>query len=76
MANNAPKLAAKECREPTAAVVKKAEALVAQIKKSKHFIAFTVAGVSTSAGKLPAQVQLPQSIIMTPSCRNSRFSRL
>ncbi|KAJ5200720.1 hypothetical protein N7491_008474 [Penicillium cf. griseofulvum] len=50
MTNNAPKVAAKEIREPLTAVDKKAEALAAQIKKSKHFIVFTGAGVSTSAG--------------------------
>ena len=51
MANNAPKIAAKERREPMAAVDKKAVILVSQIKSSRHFIAFTGAGVSTSAGK-------------------------
>ncbi|KAJ5329640.1 hypothetical protein N7452_010030 [Penicillium brevicompactum] len=50
MANNAPKVAAKERREPMAAVDKKAAILVSQIKSSRHFIAFTGAGVSTSAG--------------------------
>ncbi|GAD92795.1 hypothetical protein NECHADRAFT_106479 [Paecilomyces variotii No. 5] len=50
MADSAPKIAAKERREPLAAVDRKAEALVKQIKKSNHFIAFTGAGISTSAG--------------------------
>ena len=50
MADNAPKVAAKERREPLYAVDKKAEALANQIKQSKHFIAFTGAGIATSAG--------------------------
>lgn len=57
MASNAPKIAAKERREPIAAVDKKAAILVSQIKSSKHFIAFTGAGVSTSAGKSFLQTQ-------------------
>lgn len=44
-------IGAKERREPVATVDKKAAALVEQIKKSKHFIAFTGAGISTSAGE-------------------------
>ncbi|KAJ5604205.1 hypothetical protein N7537_007161 [Penicillium hordei] len=50
MVNNAPKVAEKEHRESLAVVDKKVEALAAQIKQSKHFIVFTGAGVSTSAG--------------------------
>ncbi|KAI0000604.1 NAD-dependent deacetylase sirtuin-7 [Xylariaceae sp. FL0662B] len=50
MANTAPKVAEEERHESPEAVDRKAEALVKQIKKSKHFIAFTGAGVSTSAG--------------------------
>lgn len=56
MADNAPKVAAKERREPLVAVDRKAEALVNQIKKSNHFIAFTGAGISTSAGEWESQI--------------------
>lgn len=49
--NNAPAIAPEERREPADAVDSKADALVDLIKKSKHFIAFTGAGVSTSAGQ-------------------------
>jgi mono-ADP-ribosyltransferase sirtuin 6 len=50
MADSAPKVAVKERREAASAVDKKATALVKQINQSKHFIAFTGAGISTSAG--------------------------
>ncbi|KAI1073648.1 NAD-dependent deacetylase sirtuin-7 [Whalleya microplaca] len=50
MANTAPKVAEEERHESPEAVNRKAEALVKQIKKCKHLIAFTGAGVSTSAG--------------------------
>ncbi|KAJ5770142.1 DHS-like NAD/FAD-binding domain-containing protein [Penicillium nucicola] len=50
MASSAPKVALTERRESPSQVDKKAEALVNQIRKSKHFIVFTGAGVSTSAG--------------------------
>jgi mono-ADP-ribosyltransferase sirtuin 6 len=50
MADRAPKVAAKERREPLSVINKKAEILANQIKKSKHFIVFTGAGISTSAG--------------------------
>ncbi|KAJ5404484.1 hypothetical protein N7509_004355 [Penicillium cosmopolitanum] len=50
MADSAPKIAAKERREAASAVDKKAATLVKQILQSKHFIVFTGAGISTSAG--------------------------
>ncbi|KAL8669268.1 MAG: hypothetical protein Q9168_006130 [Polycauliona sp. 1 TL-2023] len=50
MANTAPKKAGKEHQESSDSVDKKAKILVDQIRKSKHFIAFTGAGISTSAG--------------------------
>lgn len=50
MADSAPKVAAKERREAASAIDKKAATLVKQINESKHFIAFTGAGISTSAG--------------------------
>ncbi|KAI0133755.1 DHS-like NAD/FAD-binding domain-containing protein [Xylariales sp. AK1849] len=50
MADSAPKIAAKESYESADAVDQKAQTLADQIRKSKHFIAFTGAGISTSAG--------------------------
>ncbi|CEJ60029.1 hypothetical protein PMG11_08623 [Penicillium brasilianum] len=50
MADTAPKVAAEDRRESLAAVDRKAEALAKQIKRSKHVIVFTGAGISTSAG--------------------------
>lgn len=51
MGSRAPKVAAKEIQEPPDAVDRKAETLADQIRNSKHFIVFTGAGISTSAGK-------------------------
>lgn len=50
MADSAPKVAEKEQYESADEVDRKAQILADQIKNSKHFIAFTGAGVSTSAG--------------------------
>ncbi|KUJ14051.1 DHS-like NAD/FAD-binding domain-containing protein [Mollisia scopiformis] len=50
MADSSPKVAEAERIESPDAIDLKAQTLVDQIKKSKHFIAFTGAGVSTSAG--------------------------
>ncbi|RFU34118.1 hypothetical protein B7463_g2209, partial [Scytalidium lignicola] len=50
MASSAPKVAEEERYEAFEVVDQKAQALADQIKKSKHFIAFTGAGVSTSTG--------------------------
>ncbi|TVY91389.1 NAD-dependent protein deacetylase [Lachnellula willkommii] len=50
MADSAPKVAAEERIEALDAIDRKAQTLATQIKKSAHFIAFTGAGVSTSAG--------------------------
>jgi mono-ADP-ribosyltransferase sirtuin 6 len=52
MADSAPKVAEEEQFESPGAVDRKARTLADQIKKSKHFIVFTGAGVSTSAGQL------------------------
>ncbi|KAF2803071.1 NAD-dependent deacetylase sirtuin-7 [Mytilinidion resinicola] len=46
----APKIAPAELQEPPSAIDQKAQILVDHIRKSKHFIAFTGAGISTSAG--------------------------
>lgn len=54
MADSAPKVAEKERREPQDVVDGKAQELVDEIKRSKHFIAFTGAGISTSAGEFPS----------------------
>jgi len=51
MADSAPKIAAEERFEGPDVIDRKAQTLANQIKKSKHFIAFTGAGVSTSAGE-------------------------
>ena len=45
-----PKIAPEERVEVPDVVERKAQTLANQIKKSKHFIAFTGAGISTSAG--------------------------
>ncbi|KAL1845387.1 hypothetical protein Daus18300_014552 [Diaporthe australafricana] len=50
MANTAPKVAGKEREEAPAAVDRKAQVLADHIRKSKHLVTFTGAGVSTSAG--------------------------
>lgn len=50
MANFAPKVPEQEHQETSDAVERKAEALAEQIRRSKHFIVFTGAGISTSAG--------------------------
>jgi len=50
MADSAPKVAEKERIEPPNVVDQKAQKLANEIRASKHFIAFTGAGVSTSAG--------------------------
>lgn len=71
MANNAPKIAAKERREPMAAVDKKAAILVSQIKSSRHFIAFTGAGVSTSAGKPRLKENVYKQVLMTLRVRDT-----
>ncbi|KAJ0114160.1 NAD-dependent deacetylase sirtuin-7 [Diaporthe amygdali] len=50
MADTAPKIAEVEREEAPAAVDRKARALADQIRRSKHLVVFTGAGVSTSAG--------------------------
>ncbi|RYC66096.1 hypothetical protein CHU98_g177 [Xylaria longipes] len=50
MADSAPKVAEAEREELASVLDKKADALVKLIRKSKHFIVCTGAGVSTSAG--------------------------
>ncbi|EEY20189.1 NAD-dependent deacetylase sirtuin-7 [Verticillium alfalfae VaMs.102] len=50
MANTAPKIAGLERIENPDVIDRKAETLVGYIRKAKHIIAFTGAGVSTSAG--------------------------
>lgn len=53
MADSAPKVALEERQEAPNTLNKKAQTLANQIKTSKHFIAFTGAGISTSAGMFP-----------------------
>ncbi|KAK4221544.1 putative mono-ADP-ribosyltransferase sirtuin [Podospora fimiseda] len=50
MANSAPKHAPPELIEPTPLLHKKGQLLSSKILSSKHFIVFTGAGISTSAG--------------------------
>ncbi|KAF5577535.1 NAD-dependent deacetylase sirtuin-6 [Fusarium pseudocircinatum] len=50
MASSAPKVAPPERRDPLDVIDKQTDEIVALIKNSKHFIVFTGAGVSTSAG--------------------------
>jgi mono-ADP-ribosyltransferase sirtuin 6 len=54
MAWTAPKIAQKEHREASERVELGAEKLADAIRKSQHLIAFTGAGISTSAGWLPS----------------------
>jgi mono-ADP-ribosyltransferase sirtuin 6 len=51
MADSAPKVAEEERIEAPDVVDQKAQRLANHIRVSKHFIAFTGSGVSTSAGK-------------------------
>lgn len=58
MADTAPKVAEKERREAPESVETKARQLADRIRKSKHFIAFTGAGISTSAGQSMSEMML------------------
>lgn len=51
MASSAPKVAAEERFETPNAIDQKAQVLADLISKSNHFIVFTGAGISTSAGQ-------------------------
>jgi hypothetical protein len=62
MADYAPKTPEVEHHDEPEVVDQKAKALVDLIIKSKHFIAFTGAGISTSAG----QLQLPEQCSHDP----------
>lgn len=50
MATTVPKVPDEERREAPDVVDKKAQILMDHIRESKHFIVFTGAGISTSAG--------------------------
>jgi mono-ADP-ribosyltransferase sirtuin 6 len=52
MADTASAVAEREIRDAPDAVTQKATKLAKLIKESKHFIVFTGAGISTSAGTL------------------------
>jgi len=60
MADSAPKIAEEEKHESPDIVDQKAQKLADQIRKSKHFIAFTGAGVSTSAGQTSINTQIEE----------------
>lgn len=51
MAFSAPKVPLVERRDPLAKVEQQAAVLVEHIRESKHFMVFTGAGISTSAGE-------------------------
>lgn len=72
MALAAPKVPLEERIEATDAIERKAQALANQIKKSKHFIAFTGAGVSTSAGNLQCRTVYCNHLTC---CRHPRLPR-
>ena len=59
MADSAPEVAEVERVEEADAIDQKASRLADQIRGSKHFIAFTGAGVSTSAGKFEPSARDP-----------------
>jgi len=54
----APKIAEVEILEAPNVVERKAQTLANHIKKSKHFIAFTGAGIFTSAGMCWSQIPI------------------
>ena len=54
MADSAPKVAEQEHSEEPGELERKAEAIAQEINRSKHFVAFTGTGISTSAGELHA----------------------
>lgn len=61
MADSAPKVAAEEHIELAAAIDRKADKLAKQIKNSKHFVVFTGAGVTTSAGRVTSDFTVNKS---------------
>lgn len=73
MASTAPKVPEVERRDAPEMIDQQAAALVKLIQKSKHFVVFTGAGVSTSAGSFALQ-PCQQRFVSSVMCRHSRLS--
>ena len=76
MASSAPDICEEERCESAVEVDRKAEILADRIRASKHFVAFTGAGISTSAGR-PSRPSVLVPAQLKSACfhRHSRFPR-